>query len=317
MLNLIELQVFLAAAETENFSEAGRRLNLSQPAVSMQIKSLELHLGHKLFHRAGRNIALTEAGATLITLARNLVNHAIHVEETMLSLQGQVIGVLRLGCSTTSGKYVLPRLVSQMLERHPQVQVVCHVTTRKNALQMLLEGDVQIAISSLCEPYKDIEYRPFLLDPVVLVVRPEHRWAVQGGLIQPQDLLEEKFIMREEGAGTRLALREALSWHGLSLDQLTTVMILGNSEAIRMSVQEGIGIAFVSSMVAAESIESGSLVQIDIEGMEIHHPVYFAHHTGRPASSAQTALWELAFSPESDDLRHLPETHSMSSAIAR
>jgi DNA-binding transcriptional LysR family regulator len=287
-------------------------MNLSQPAVSMQIHSLERRLGQKLFRRAGRHIALTEAGVTLIALARNLINHAIQVEETMLSLQGQVIGMLRVGCSTTSGKYVLPRLISQMLDRHPQVQVVCHVTTRKNALQMLLEGEVQIAISSLCEPYKDIEYRPFMVDPVVLVVRPEHRWAVRGGVIQPKELLEEKFIMREEGAGTRLALAEALSWHGLSIDQLATVMILGNSEAIRMSVQEGIGIAFVSCMVAAEAIESGSLVPITIEGMEIHYPVYFAHHTGRPATSAQTALWELAFSPESDDIRHLPDTHAMS-----
>jgi DNA-binding transcriptional LysR family regulator len=70
MLDLYELQVFLAAAETENFSEAGRRLQLSQPAVSMQIRSLETHLGMDLFHRAGRHIALTEAGQALVPLAR-------------------------------------------------------------------------------------------------------------------------------------------------------------------------------------------------------------------------------------------------------
>lgn len=306
MLNIYELQIFLIAAETENFSETGRRLNISQPAVSMQIRSLETQLGVDLFHRSGRHIGLTEAGHTLVPMARELVSRAIQIEETMASIQGEVIGLLKLGCSTTAGKYVLPKLIAGLRERYHQVQVICHVTPRTVALQKLLDGEVQIALSSLREPYKDIEYRPFLTDQVILIVRPDHPWARGKQVIKPADLLSENFILREEGSGTQAALKDGLAWHDMSLDHLNTVMTLGNAEAIRMAVQEGIGVAFVSGMVAAEAIETGSLVPIAVDGLNLTHTLYMARHTGRPATRAQAAFWEFAFSPENEHIRRIP-----------
>ena len=89
MLNPRELQIFLAAAETENFSEAARRLNISQPAISMQIRSLEEKLKVPLFTRTGRQVALTEPGRVLIPMARNIIDHTIHLKEAMASLQGE------------------------------------------------------------------------------------------------------------------------------------------------------------------------------------------------------------------------------------
>lgn len=307
MLNLIELRVFLIAAETENFSETGRRLSLSQPAVSMQIQSLEAQLGIQLFHRSGRHISLTEAGAAFMPLARDLLNHAIQVEETIQSLQGQVVGLLKLGCSITLGKYILPRLIARLHERHRHVQVVCNVTDRSHALSMLLGGEAQIAITSLCEPYKDIEYRPFLVDPVILIVPAGHPWAAGSRVIQPADLTQGTFIMREEGSGTQDALRQGLAWHGLAIGDLPTVMVLGNSEAIRMTVQEGLGAAFVSGMVASEGCRTGGIVPIRVEGMDLHQTLYMTRHTRRPATAAQTAFWDFAFSSENEDVRTIPE----------
>ena len=306
MLNVHELQVFLIAAETENFSEAGRRLNISQPAVSMQIRSLETALGTELFHRSGRHISLTEKGHALVPMARELVSRAIQIEEVMASMQGRVVGLLRLACSTTSGKYIIPKLIAGLRDHHPDVQVVCHVHGRDRALAMLLEGDAHIAITSLREPYKDVEYRPFLTDRVVLVTQPNHPWARQGGVIQPENLTEADFILREEGSGTRMAVKEALLWQDMSLDHLNTVMVLGNSEAIRMAVQEGIGVAFISGLVVTDAIENGSLTPINIKGLEIEQTLFLARHTGRPATSAQTAFWEFAFAPENTSLRQLP-----------
>lgn len=305
MLNIHEMQVFLIAAETENFSEAGRRLNISQPAISMQIRSLEETLGIDLFHRSGRHISLTEAGHTLVPLARDLVSRSTQIEETMASLQGEVVGLLKLGCSTTSGKYILPKLIARLRERHPQVQVVCHANTRGAALQMLMEGEVHVVISSLREPSKDIEYYPFMTDRVVLVVPPDHLWA-EKRVIEPEELVNADFILREEGSGTREALQDKLAGHNLSLDHLNTVMVLGNSEAISLAVQEGIGVAFISCMVVAEGLRTGTLVPITVKGMDITQTLYLARHTGRPATRAQTAFWDFAFAPENKHLRDLP-----------
>lgn len=306
MLNIHELQVFLAAAETENFSEAGRRLNVSQPAVSMQIRALETRLGMDLFHRSGRHITLTEAGHALIPMSRELVDKAIQIEETMASMQGDVVGLLKLGCSTTAGKYVLPKLLSGLRDHHPQVEVVCHVTGREAALQKLREGEVHIALTSLREPYKDIEYRSFLTDHIVLIVPPDHPWAHTNHVIQPADLETQTFILREEGSGSLEALKEGLSWHEMSLDHLNTVMVLGNSEAIRMAVQEGIGIAFVSTMVAAEAAHNGVISIVDVEGLNLTKTLYMARHTGRPATRSQSAFWDFAFAPENEPIRQRP-----------
>ncbi len=308
MLNLHELQVFLVAAETENFSETGRHLNLSQPAVSMQIRSLEKQLGVELFYRAGRHIRLTEAGNALIPMARELVNQSIQVEESMASLQhGEVIGLLKIGCSTTVGKYILPRLIGGLRQQYPLVRVQCYVSKREDALQWLLNGEAHIAMSSLQEPLREVEYRPFLVDRIVLIANPDHRWAKSGGIITPEELLGENFILRETTAGTYIALRNGLAEFELSPLSLKTVMTLENSEAIRMAVQEKIGVAFVSGLVAAESIQAGTLASIEVEGLDIHTTLYLARHTGRPATRAQTAFWEFAFAPENEALRQMPE----------
>jgi len=306
VLDFQELQIFLAAAETENFSEAGRRLNISQPAISMQIHALEVRLGVELFHRSGRYISLTDAGRTLMPLARDLVNRMTQVEETMLSLRGEVMGLLRLALSTTSGKYVLPRLIARLHERYPRVQVLCHVTSREQAVQMLLEGEVQVALTSLREPYRDLEYRPLLVDHLQLVARPDHPFARRSGPVRPPDLPEASFILREESSGTYMAVKDGLAWHGIGMDQLRTAMTFGSSEAIALSIEEGMGVSFLSELVVEPAVSEERLCVIPVEGLELTQTLYLAHHLGRPATRAQTAFWEFCFAPENEDIRHTP-----------
>ena len=123
MLNFHELNVFVEAALAQNFSVAARRLYLSQPAVSLQIANLEKQLGLELFQRNGRSIALSEAGKVLLPLAQEALRSVKHIEETMSGLKGVMIGELPIACSTTVGKYILPRLVaglSQQVSRCPR-----------------------------------------------------------------------------------------------------------------------------------------------------------------------------------------------------
>lgn len=306
MLNTTELQVFLAAAETENFSEAGRRLGVSQPAISMQIKALENRLGLELFERSGRHISLSEAGRALVPMAREMIDRAIVIEETMASLEGDVVGLLRLACSTTAGKYILPPLLSGLMARHPHVEVVCEVTGRESALETLRRGDAHVALTSLRVPLKEVEYRPFLTDSIVLVARSNHPWTLLGRPLKPEELLEEHFIVREATSGTLDAMRQGLEWLDMSLDHLNTIMTLGNAEAIRNAVQEGIGVSFVSAMVALEGVESGALAVVDVEGLELEKTLYMAYATDRPATRAQAAFWDWAFDPVNEHIRKRP-----------
>ncbi|NPV68275.1 MAG: LysR family transcriptional regulator [Anaerolineae bacterium] len=305
MLDIYELQIFLAAAETGSFSGAGRRLQMSQPAISMQIRSLEKRLGVELFSRAGRHIQLTEAGEALVPMARELVNLSIRTEEAIASLQGEVVGLLKVACSTSAGKYVLPKLIASFIERYPQVQVACDVGPRGSSIRQLLDGSAHIAISSLREPYRELEYRPFITDPVILITPPAHPWARRGS-ITVEELLNGRFIVREPDSGTQQAVLEALAAFNLGLGALNVVMTLGNSEAIAMAVAEGIGAAFISERVAAEWISTHRVATVSIEGLNIVQQLYMVRHAHRAATRAQTAFWEHVYEPESRALLSRP-----------
>jgi DNA-binding transcriptional LysR family regulator len=301
MLDIYEMQVFLAAAETESFSEAGRRLQMSQPAISMQIRSLEKRLNVELFHRSGRHISLTEVGHALIPMARELVNKSIEIEETVAALKGETIGVLKIACSTTAGKYVLPKLIATFIEAYPSVEVVCQVCPRSTALEYLLNDEAHIAITSLREPNKDLEYRHFFVDQVVLIVPPRHIWANKS-YITVDELPQGRFIRREVGSGTIETVAEALAKHDIGLNNLPTVMTLGNSEAIHMAVAEGIGVAFVSRRAAADGINNGTVVEVPIKQLEMYQQLYIVRHTQHPMTTALNAFWDHVFSPINDEL---------------
>jgi DNA-binding transcriptional LysR family regulator len=151
-----------------------------------------------------------------------------------------------------------------------------------------------------------LEYRPFITDRIVLIVPGDHPWAQRSGPLRPGDLVSGRFIMREESSGTIEALREGLAWHDLSLDDLDTGMVLGNSEAIRMAVHEGIGVAFVSTMVVSDAVKGDGIAVVEVAGLDLTTTLYMARSSDRPATPAQAAFWDLAFAPESEAIRERP-----------
>jgi DNA-binding transcriptional LysR family regulator len=295
MLDAHQVNVFVAAAETLNFTVAARRLHLTQPSVSEHIRSLERHFGAPLFIRAGRRLKLTDAGAALVPLAREMVRLSLQVDETMACLKGTVYGHLIVACSTTPGKYLLPGLLAAFMRQHPQVRATCQVTGRSAALQLLADGQAHVALSSAREAGRDLDFRLFFDDPVVLVTPLGHPWA-RRGCARPADLPGAPFILREEGSGTLTAVREGLPQAGLSLADLRPVLTLGNSEAIAMAVEEGIGVGFVSSLVAANLFRDRIAI-VPVDGLRLAQAIYMVRHARRPATSVTAAFWDFAYDP--------------------
>lgn len=290
MLDAHQLNVFLIAAETLNFTEAAQRLHMSQPSVSQHIQSLEQQFGLTLFNRAGRHLELTDAGVTLMPLAREMVSRSVQIKEAMESLKGDVYGHLLVGCSTTPGKYVLPQLLAEFHRHHPRVRVTCQVAPQKTALQMLCDGEVHFALASEYQiSCKDVEFRRFMTDPVVLLCPLDHPWASRL-FIEPEELRDVDFIVREENSGTRNAVRAAMEVQGIAEDELNVLLTLGSSEAIAIAIQEGIGVGFVSSMVYSRLVE-GRVAVVTIREVEIEREIYLGRNLRIPASAAQSAFW--------------------------
>jgi DNA-binding transcriptional LysR family regulator len=293
MLDPHQLRVFLVAAETLNFSRAAERLHMSQPSVTQHIQLLESHFDVPLFIRSGRKLSLSETGFALVPLARKLVSLSIETDEKMDALRTQIHGNIIIACSTTPGKYILPVLLADFMHKYPQVQARCEIHSRDKALDLLEQGKVHLALSnSLTEFNQDIEFFKFISDPVVLIAPLSHPWASRGE-IDPCDLFSTRFVLREETSGTFRAVQVGLAGLGINVSDLKTILTLGNSEAIAISVQQDVGVGFVSQMVVNHIVD-GKVAQIKVKGLEISQDVYLCRHRLHPFGSLQNAFWEFA-----------------------
>ena len=291
MVNLTEIRVFVTAAEEMNFSRTAQRLSLSQSAISQNIRSLEQEYNVELFIRRGRSVSLSETGQAILPMARELLNTSRLFEDTLSSIDGEVCGLINIGCSTTSGKYLLPNMVATFRNLYPQVRANINVTGRKSVINRLLEEQFCMGVLSKKIEHSQLEYQPFYEDRVVLIVPPDHPWG-EYGKAMPSDILDQPLILREKTAGTREVMHEGLQAHGITPDMLNVVMEVGNAEAIEIAVEEGIGISFISELAAARPLSQGRIKKVEIEGLTLQRTLYMARHIPMAFTRAQSLFWE-------------------------
>lgn len=303
MLDPHRLRVFLIAADTLNFSQAANRLHMTQPSVSQHIQALEQQCGAPLFVRSGRRLALTEAGAILVPMAEKMISMSVHTLEVMNNLKGEVHGQLIVGCSTTPGKYILPKLLAKFIARYPQVQATCNVHSRRQALEMLSQGKVHLALAGTHERDKDCEFFRLYEDRIVLIAPLGHPWA-EKKIIEPKELLDGRIILREPTSGTYATIQRGLEEVGMHIEELNSALTLGNAEAIALAVQEGLGVGFVSEIVVSRLVH-GDVETITINGLSeyLQHDIYLGRSMMQPSAIAQTAFWEFVTNPNN----HIPE----------
>ena len=291
MLNVHQLNVFLIAAETLNFTLTAKRLHLTQSSVSQHIKSLEVQLGVDLFARKGRSLEITDAGAVLFPLARDIVNGSIRAAEQMELLKKEIHGQLVVGCNTAPGKYLLPILLAKFHNQYPLVKIACQVLPLQQTIDGLSEGDIHFAISNIEDvEYDSCEFQLYLEEPIVLCAPTTHPWATRSE-IEPEELYESQFIMREKASGSYKYIKRSLLDIGIEVERLDTFLEMGTSEALALAVEQGLGVGFVSKMIL-DRICPGRVAEVKVKGLNIIQPIYFGRQTAFPTSGAQAAFWE-------------------------
>jgi DNA-binding transcriptional LysR family regulator len=306
MVDINKISTFLRAAETLSFSETARQLHMSQPSVSHHIKTLEQEMGTILFTRTSTGLQLTEAGRMLLPWARRLIHDTNNMQAMMSSIQEDVVGELRITCSTTAGKYVLPQMAARFCQRYPGVKVCILACTPEDVTLKLLEGEAHIGVLSREIIDTALESQEFFRDIITLIVPPNHRWAFRK-IIQPEEIMEEPLIIREETSGTRRVVLSELSKFDIGLNDLNIFMELGNAEAIVRTVAAGFGIAFVSKLATACPLERGNVVDIDVDGMNLKRTIYMIRTANVGSHRPRDAFWGFIHAPENADLIHLPE----------
>ncbi len=306
MVELTKLEAFIYAAENLSFSAAAKHLHLTQPTISHRIKMLEQELGSELFDRSGHALRLTEAGRLLLPWAHKLLHQSLEMQEMMASLQQKIVGELRIACSTTAGKYILPQLAARFRQWHPGVQVKILGCTPEHVIPQLLEGEANLAVVSsydLCD--QEFECQEFFTDHIALITPVNHPWALRQ-TIEPEELLLEPLLMREPTSGTRRVLLTEMAKHDITLDDLNIFLELGNAEAIVKTVEAGFGVAFVSTLAATWAVSQGRVVFVPITGFELRRTVYMIRRSLDLPNRPQDAFWGFVHHPSNADLLGMP-----------
>lgn len=290
-LNTHQLHVFLIAAETQNFTRAAQQLQMTQPSVSQHVQALEEHFGQALFVRTGRTIELTDAGEALVPLAREIVYLSVRMEEMMASLKGEVQGHLVVGCSTSTGRYLLPKILANFHRQYPQVRATCQVSTREQALRRLVEGKVHVALASEPPFIADVAFEKIATERIILIAPLTHPWA-QRGIIDINELCEADFILPDERNELYSLVHNELDETGVSILQLRNLISLGSLEAIAFSVQEGLGVGFVPELMVNRLV-TGRVMPIEVHGLDIRQDVFIGRNLSRPATAALAGFWEM------------------------
>jgi DNA-binding transcriptional LysR family regulator len=306
MFDLAKLQAFVQATESPSFSEAARRLHLSQPTLSRHIQRLESELGAELFIRTGHELKLTEAGRLLLPLARKLIREAVEIQQLTGSFQDKIVGHIRIACSTTAGKYLLPQFAARFRRRHPGVRVSILGCTQEHVVPRLLKEEADLGVVSYEACSGELACQEFFRDHIVLIAPADHPWASHP-VIEPTELLTTPFILREPSSGTRKVLLAELGGHDIALEDMDIFLEVGNAEAIVNTVEAGFGVSFVSRLAAVGALERRAVVEVRVAGFDLRRTIHMVRNTLHPANRAVEAFWGFVHDPANADLLRLAE----------
>jgi|SRR5690554_2935387 DNA-binding transcriptional LysR family regulator len=259
-LTLRQVRIFICAVKHMNFSKAAEELHITAPAVSQQIKELEEDIGVSLFLREGRRVELTSAGEYFLLYARRLLSVLKEADDTMERLRGQDARVLKIGLVSTA-KYFVPKILAQFKQEYPKVEIRLDVRNRQQLVELLREGEIDVAIMG--RPPREIDTRveAFADHPHAFIASPEHPLAKKAN-ITPKSLNQYELITREQGSGTRYVMETFLTEHEATP---IVTMEMSSNESIKQAVMSNLGISFVSLHTVGLELANEQLVVLDVQ----------------------------------------------------
>jgi DNA-binding transcriptional LysR family regulator len=288
-----QLAAFCAVVERKSFSQAAERLGVTQPAVSLQIRSLEERVGTQLLDRSGRRVEPTEAGLRLYASAQKL----LALEDQLLAEvagddAGEVSGTLELGASTGPGGTVVPLLLCEFGELHPNVRVRLSVFDTQTVVEQVAERALELGVVGAARRHRGVVFEPLFRDEVVLACPPDHRFA--GKTISLDELRAEPLLFMQEGAGVRQVIEDELRSAGVRLRDLDVRAELGLQESVRSAVTGGHGVTFISRTGIESDLAAGTIATARVRGLDPVREIFLVRASGRSETRAAHAFVEFA-----------------------
>jgi len=258
------LQVFHTVGRMLSFTKAAEALQMTQPAVTFQVRQLEEQFNVRLFDRSHNRIDLTEAGKRAYEYAERIFGLYGEMENSIRQVTGTVSGLLRIGASTVVGQYILPSLLAEFQNKYPDVYIQLRVASSQGILTLIENSFVDIGMIEMPVDNKKLVIHPFVDDELVFVVAKSHPLASHS-VINATTAHEQSWIMREEDSSTRAQILDFFVKQGLNPNNLKVVMELECPEAVKRAVEAARGVTILPKIAVARELEAGTLVAISLD----------------------------------------------------
>lgn len=273
---LRQLKVFETVARHLSYSRAAEELHLTQPAVSIQIKTLEGHAGLALFEQLGKKVYLTPGGAELLHYSRAIIQLFQEAEEAITQFKGISGGKLNVAV-ISAGDYFFPRLLVEFVSRHSGVKLNFTVHNREELLGQLANNLTDLAIMVRPPQGMDTVSESFAPHPYVIVAAPDHPLVSKKKI--PMSILKcQPFVVREKGSDTWNSMEDGFGEH---LKDINIAMAIKSTETIKQAVIAGMGIGFLSAHTISLELQAGSLATLDVEGFPVMLDWYVVHRKNK------------------------------------
>jgi DNA-binding transcriptional LysR family regulator len=288
-----QLRAFCEVVERRSFSQAAERLGVTQPAVSLQVRSLEKRLGVQLVDRSGRRVEPTEAGRRLYRSAQRLLQIEEEIRDDLADeATGDLAGTFEIGASTGPGGVVLSQLLCRFAELHPALHVALFVFDTQTVVEHVADRTLELGVVGAAPRHRGVDYEPFFRDTVILACPPGHRFA--GRTVTLDELKDEQLILMQDGAGVRQLIETELRNAGVRLRDLNVRLELGLQESVTSAVRGGYGVTFISRSSVENDLAAGTLVEARVAGLALEREILLVRAAGRAETRATRAFLDFA-----------------------
>jgi DNA-binding transcriptional LysR family regulator len=285
-MELTQLEFFIMVVEQGSFSKAALRVYRTQPAVSIAIRRLEEEIGVPLLDRSQKTPTLTDAGELFYDYAQRILALRDQAQNVVSELRSLERGRVRIGANESTSLYLLPHLILEFREKHPNVLVEIFRRTSEVLPREVLDRNVDFALLAFKPDDKELESFPILEDELVLILNPDHL-LVERAQVRIEDLANESFLAHNVKTGSRHKVVEAFAQHHTPLN---ITLELATVETIKRFVQLKIGLAFVPRMCVAEELSRGTLATVPVEGLSYVRTLWVTHRRQATFSHAAAAF---------------------------
>jgi len=287
MLDLMRL--FVQIIEEQSYSAVARRLGISQPAVSNQMRVLELKLGSKLLYRKGKGIALTSEGDIVFQHAKSMLKSYAKMFDELGGLENELSGRVHIGASRIPGEYLLPARFAAFQAEFPAIRFKLTIGDSLEIADKLITNDLDFAVVGAAYDNDKLKSAFWLDDELKLVVAHNHPLASKK-IIHLGDLLSYPMVIREPGSGHRRTLDEALTKIGFQTSDFPIGLEAGSTEAVKNAVRSGLGYSYLSKY-ALQIFDREQLTVCQVEGLELSRGFYLLCLRNKPLSPAADIIY--------------------------